>query len=126
MAKYFSQLGDCRELLRVDCGRGVFHRAGEKVKSMDDAIALTDGGLGEAVVHKLNGFRKKDCFGDGIGYMEAEVVVECWTDVEEFKAAEVPRFFRGWLVVDYEWTPHRADGCDIKFEGSIVVFPGRH
>ena len=42
----------------VDRGGGIFHRAGEKVDSMDDAIALADRGLGEAVLHKLNGVRK--------------------------------------------------------------------
>ena len=42
---------------------------------MDDAIALVDGGLGELVVHKLNSIRKQECFGDGIGYVEAAVVV---------------------------------------------------
>ena len=58
--------------------------------------------------------------------MEAEVVVECWTDVEAFAAAEVPIFSRGRLVVDYDWTPHGTDGCGIKVEGPIVVLPGRH
>ena len=58
---------------------------------MEDAIALDDGGLGEVVVHKLNGVRKQECFGDGIGYAEAAVVVECWTNVEAFAAVEVPR-----------------------------------
>ena len=93
---------------------------------MDNAIALADGGLGESVVHKLNSVRKKECFGDIIGYVEAEVVVECWTDVEAFSAAEVPISSLGWLVVDYDWTPHGADGCGIKIEGSILVLPGRH
>ena len=54
---------------------------------MDDVIALHDCGLGEVVVHKINGVRKKKCFHDGIGYMEAEVVIECWLDVEAFAAA---------------------------------------
>ena len=53
-------------------------------------------------------------------------MVECWTDVEAFAAAEVPRFSRGWLVVDYYWTPHGEDGCGITVEGSIVVLSGRH
>ena len=42
----------------VDCGGGVFHRAGEKFESMDDVIALADGGLGDVIVHKLNCVRK--------------------------------------------------------------------
>ena len=42
----------------VDCGGGIFHRAGEKVESMDDAIALANRRLGEAVLPKLNGVRK--------------------------------------------------------------------
>ena len=63
-----------------DRGRGVFYCAGDKVDSMDDVIALADCGLGEVVVHKLNGVRKNECFGDGIGYMEAAVVIECWPD----------------------------------------------
>ena len=53
-------------------------------------------------------------------------MVECWTDVEAFADAEVSRSSRGWIVVDYDWTPHEADGCGIKVEFSIVVFPGRH
>ena len=44
----------------VDCGGGVFHHAGEKVENMDDVIALGDRGLGEVVVHKLNGVRKQE------------------------------------------------------------------
>ena len=60
----------------VDSGGGVFHRAGEKVESMDDLIALPDDGMGEVFVHKLNGVRKQECFGDGIGYVESAVVVE--------------------------------------------------
>ena len=36
---------------------------------MDYAIALADGGLGEVVMHKINGVRKKECFGDGIGHV---------------------------------------------------------
>ena len=56
--KDFAQLGDCREFLMVDCGGGVFHRAGEKFESMDDVIALADGGLGDVIVHKLNCVRK--------------------------------------------------------------------
>ena len=59
----------------VDFGGGIFYCSGEKVESMDNAIALSDCGLGEVVVHKLNGVRKKECFGDGIGYMEAAVVI---------------------------------------------------
>ena len=59
----------------VDCGGGVFHRAGEKVESMDDAIALADGGMGEVVMHKLNGIRKQECFGEIIGYVEGAVVL---------------------------------------------------
>ena len=42
---------------------------------MDDAIALADCGLGEVVVHKLNSVIKKECFRDGIGYMESAVVI---------------------------------------------------
>ena len=71
----------------VDFGGGVFYCTGDKVGSMDDVIALSECGMGEVVVHKLNGVRKKECFSDGIGYMEAAVVVECWTDVEAFTAA---------------------------------------
>ena len=77
VGKDFSQLGDCRDFLTEDRGRGVFYCAGEKFKSMDDAIPLADCGLGEVVAHKLNGIRKKKCFGDGIGYTEAAIVVEC-------------------------------------------------
>ena len=86
----------------ADRGGGVFYCARDKFDSMDYVIALADCGLGEVVVHKLNGVRKKECFGDDIGYMEAAVVVECWTDVEAFAAAEVPRFSCGGLVVDYD------------------------
>ena len=77
VSKEFAKLGDCCELLMVDRDGGVFHRAREKVESTEDAIALDDGGLGEVVVHKLNGVRKQECFGDVIGYTEAAVVVEC-------------------------------------------------
>ena len=42
----------------IDCGGGVFYRAGDKIEIIDDAIAFVDGGLGEVVVHKLNGVRK--------------------------------------------------------------------
>ena len=58
--------------------------------------------------------------------MEAAVVVEFWTNVEAFAAAEVLRLSRGWLFVDYDWTPHGTDGCGIEVEGPIVVLPGRH
>ena len=77
-------------------------------------------------MHKLNGVRKNECFGDGIGYTEAEVVVECWTNFEAFASAEVLRFSCGGLVVDYDWTPHGTNGCGIKVEGTIVVLPGQH
>ena len=60
----------------VDRGGGVFHRAAEKVESMDNAIALAGGGMGEVVLQKLKFVRKQESFGDGIGYMEAAVVVE--------------------------------------------------
>ena len=53
-------------------------------------------------------------------------MVECWTNVEAIAAAEVPISSRGWLVVDYDWTPHGADGCGIEVEGSIVVLLGQH
>ena len=65
----------------ADRGKGIFYYAGEKFESMDGAISLADCGMREVVVHKLNDVRKKDYFVDGIGYMEAAVVVECWTDV---------------------------------------------
>ena len=110
----------------VDRGGGACNSAGEKFKSTDYAIALANGGMGDVVVHKLNGVRKQECFGDVIGYVEAAVVVECWTVVEAFAAAEVPRYSHGWLVVDYDWTTHGEDGCGIEFEGSIVVLPRRH
>ena len=42
----------------ADRGGGVFYCAGEKVESMDDAIALADCGLVEVVMHKINGVRK--------------------------------------------------------------------
>ena len=93
---------------------------------MDDVIALDDCGLGEVVVHKINGVRKNECFCDSIGYMEEAVVIEFWPDVEAFAAAEVPRFSSGGLVVDDDWTPHGTDGCGIEFEGPILVFAGRH
>ena len=51
-------------------------------------------------------------------------MVEFWTDVEASAAAEVPIYFHGWLVVDYDWTHHRANGCGIEVEGFIVVIPG--
>ena len=86
----------------VDRGGGVFHCAGEKVESMDDTIALAEGRLGEVVVHKLNGVRKQECFGGRVGYAEAAVVVECWTNVESFAVAEIPRSSHGWFVVDYD------------------------
>ena len=57
--------------------------------------------------------------------MKSAVVVKFWTDVEAFAAEEVPIYSRGWIVVDYDWTPHGADGCFIGVEGSIVVLPGR-
>ena len=107
-------------------GGGVFYCAGKKVESMDYASVLDDCGMGEVVLHKLNRIRKNECFNDGIRYMEAAVVVECWTNVEAFEAAEVPRFSCGGLVVDYNWTPHGFDGCCIKVEGPIVVLPGQH
>ena len=28
--------------------------------------------------------------------------------------------------MDYDWTPHGTNGCGIKVEWPIVVFPGRH
>ena len=59
VAKELSELGDCREFLMLDRGGGAFHRAGEKVDSMDDAIVLADGGLCEVVLYKLNGVRKR-------------------------------------------------------------------
>ena len=65
----------------ADHDGGIFYCAGEKVESMDDVIALAECGMGKVVVHNLNGVRKKECFGDGIGYMEAAVVIECWTNV---------------------------------------------
>ena len=58
VGKEFSRLGDCREFLMLDRGWGVSYCAGEKVESMDDAIALADCGLGEVVVHKINGVVK--------------------------------------------------------------------
>ena len=108
----------------VDHGGGVFYCAGKKGKSMNDVIALADGGMGEVVVHKLNGVRKKDFFGDSISYVKAAVVVECWTNVEAFAAAEVPRFSCGCIVVDYDWTPHGTDGqCWIgEVDSRLVLF----
>ena len=87
----------------ADRGGGVFYCAGEKVESMDDAVDLADCGLREVVVHKLNGVRKRELFGDGIDYIESVVVVECWTNFEAFAAAEVLRFSCVRLVVDYDW-----------------------
>ena len=110
----------------VDRGRGVFYRVGEKVESMDDAVALSDSGLVELFVHKLKGVRKNDCFREGIGEMEAAVVIECWLYVEALAAAEVPQFSGGGIVVDDDWTIHGTDGCDIEVEGNTLVFPGRH
>ena len=91
---------------------------------MDDAIDLSDCGLREVVVHKLNGFRKKECFLDRIGYMEAAVVIECWPYIEAFADVEVPRFSSGGIVVDDDWAPHGTYGCGIEVEGPIIVFPG--
>ena len=44
----------------ADRGVGVFYCAGDKVEIMDNMISLVYCGLGEVVVHKLNGVRKKD------------------------------------------------------------------
>ena len=41
------------------CGGGAFYIAGDKVESMDDAIALVEYGLVDVVVHRLNGVRKR-------------------------------------------------------------------
>ena len=59
----------------ADRGGVVFYREEDKVESMYNVIALSDGGMGEVVMHKLNGVRKKEFFCDGIGYLEAAVVV---------------------------------------------------
>ena len=48
-------------------------------------------------------------------------MVECWTDVEAFSAAEIPIFSCGGLVVDYDWTPYGTNGCGIEVERPIVV-----
>ena len=93
---------------------------------MDDANDISDCGMGEVIVHKLDGVRTKECFCDGISYMEAAVVIECWPYVEDFAAAEVPIFSSGGLVVYDDWTPRGTDGCGIEVEGPILVFPSRH
>ena len=64
-------------MLMADFCGVIFYCAGENFESMYNAITLSECGMGEAVVHKLNGVRKKECFRDGIGYMEAAAVNEC-------------------------------------------------
>ena len=43
----------------ADRGGGIFYCAGDNVDSTGNVIALSDCGLGEVVVHKLNGVKKR-------------------------------------------------------------------
>ena len=86
---------------------------------MDDANDISDCGMGEVIVHKLDGVRTKECFCDGISYMEAVVVVDCWTNVEAFAATEVPRFSCGgflWIITRHPMGPM---GVALKLKGPL-------
>ena len=92
---------------------------------MNDAVALTDGGLGQVFVHEFDGVRVQQRLCGGVGHVEAAVVVECGADAESPAAAEVPRPLRGWFAVDYDRAAHGAHGSCIEVNRAVVVFPGR-
>ena len=99
-----------------DHGGGVFYWEGEKVEITDNAIALADCGLGEVVMHKLNGVRKEECFCYGINYMEAAVVIECWPMLKPQKSQDFPVEGLLWMMTEHPMGPM---GVASKLKGSL-------
>ena len=67
---------------------------------MDDAVAFSERGLDEVVVHELDSVGDHNGFCDGVHYTEAPVVVEGRSDTVAVASAEGPRPARGGLVVN--------------------------
>ena len=96
----FTQVGDSSELVVVDFSRGIFQRTGEEIEGMDNAVAFSECGLDEVVMHEFDGVRDHNGFRDGICHSEAPVVVEGRSDAVAVASAEGPRPSRGGLVVN--------------------------
>ena len=86
VAEELIQIGDCCELLVMECGQGVFHCRREKIKSTNDEIPLHDSGLGKMIMHELHRVIEEEGLGGGVNYAEAAVVVDRGADVESFAA----------------------------------------
>ena len=123
-AERVTEVRYCSEPVVINCCRRFLHNSGEKFECVDDAVALTDGGLGQVVVHEFDGVRVQQRLCGGVGHVEAAVVVECRADTESLAAAEVPRSTHSWLAVDYDRAAHGAHGSFIEVKRAVVVFPG--
>ena len=73
---------------------------GEKVESMEDAVFVSDSGMGEVVVAEFNSVGE-----------------------EKLVASEGPGRACAGFVVDDDRASNGAKGSDIKVEGDVVVFP---
>ena len=68
---------------------GVLESVGQEVDGMEDAVFISDSGLGEVVVAELYSFRVEQRLGGGVDNMEVAVVLKCGPDVEAVAATEV-------------------------------------
>ena len=122
----FFEVGDGSELLGYCNGWGVLEGVREKLESMEDAVLVRDGGLGEVVVTKLDCVGEDKGFDEGVDGVEATVVVECSSDLETIAASEGPGLACAGFVVDENWAADGANGSGVKVEEAVVIFPGGH
>ena len=99
---------------------------GDKVESMEDAVFISDGWLGEVVVAEFDRVKEEKSFGGGVDDVEAAVVIEGGSNVEAIAAVKGPGLACAGFVVDEDWAANGADGSGVKVDGSVVGFPGGH
>ena len=73
---------------------------GEGTEAVDDSVFCGQGGHVQGRVLEHDGIRDHDGLRCVLDYLVASVVVECWSNIETFMAAIIPRVTGRGFVVD--------------------------
>jgi hypothetical protein len=112
---------DSMELGIAGGGGTIGDGIGDGIKAVDDCVGWCDSRDGEVVVKEVDCVGDVEGLGFGIDDPMAAVMLEGDTNVESFRATEVPGAAGGWLVVDDDGAAEWQERGGIVIEGSIEV-----
>ena len=91
---------------------------------MDNGVGWCDGRNGEVVMTEVDSVGDAEGHGFGINDAMAAVVLQGDTNVESFRAVEVPGAASCWLIVGDDRAAEWQERDGIVVEGAIEMCPG--